>query len=126
MAFLPKQNGHESARPVEIKHFNEFIKSDGRPFEGRVVRYQPRGEKEVANIAVVPAADAEAFRFWLADEDRAKGFLTNEHHYELEAFSFGDGGERRSRREVQRRRRRTTHATGRPTRCASSARATAA
>lgn len=92
MAFLPKQNGHESARPVEIKHFNEFIKSTGRPFEGRVVRYQPRGERDVANIVVVPAADAEAFRFWLADEDRAKGFLTSEHHYELETFSFADGG----------------------------------
>ncbi|HEY2573525.1 MAG TPA: SUMF1/EgtB/PvdO family nonheme iron enzyme, partial [Verrucomicrobiaceae bacterium] len=91
MSFLPKQNGHESARPVEIKYFNEFIKDTGRPFEGRVVRYQPRGEKEVANIVVVPAADAEAFRFWLAEEDRTKGFLTNEHHYDLESFSFGDG-----------------------------------
>ncbi len=91
MPFLPKQNGHESARPVEIKHFNEFIKSSGRPFEGRVVRFQPRGESEVANIAVVPAADAEAFRFWLVDEDRENGFLTNEHRYELEAFSFADG-----------------------------------
>jgi eukaryotic-like serine/threonine-protein kinase len=92
MAFLPKQNGHESVHPVEIKHFNEFTKSSGRPFEGRVVRYQPHGEKEIANIVVVPAADAEAFRFWLLDEDRANGYLTNEHHYELETFSFADGG----------------------------------
>ncbi len=92
MAFLPRQNGHESARPVEIKMFDEFIKSSGRPFEGRVVRYQPRGEKEIVNIAVVPAADAEAFRFWLADKDRTRGFLSNEHRYELEAFLFSEGG----------------------------------
>ena len=92
MAFLPRQNGHESAHPVEITFFNQFLRSSGRPFEGRVVRFQPRGEKDVANIAVVPPADAEAFRSWLADEDRAKGFLASEHHYVLEPFSFAEGG----------------------------------
>lgn len=92
MEFLPRRNGHESARPVEMKYFDRFIKNTGRPFEGRVDRFQVQGEKDSAYIAVVPPADAEAFRFWLAEEDRAKGFLTNEHRYGLEVFALPDNG----------------------------------
>ncbi len=88
--FVPKQSGHTSLKPVEMKYFDRFLKATGRPFEGRVVRYQTPGDKEAAYIAVVPPGDAEAFRYWLADEDRSRGFLTNEHHYELEPVSFTD------------------------------------
>lgn len=90
MNFIPKQAGHTSARPVEIKHFDEFVKVTGRAFEGRVVRYQSRGEKDVAYIVVVPQGDVEAFRFWLADRDRDKGLLTNEHRYELEPLAYSE------------------------------------
>ncbi len=90
MAFVPKQGGHTSERPVEMKFFDSFIKATGRSVEGRVVRYQIRGVKEPAYIVVVPSGDAEAFRYWLADRDRDGGFLTNEHHYELEALPYVD------------------------------------
>lgn len=92
MSFLPKQGGHTSERPVEMKFFDGFLKATGRPFEGRVVRYQMRGEKTPAYIVVVPPGDAEAFRYWLADVDRSQGYLTNEHHYELEALPYVEGG----------------------------------
>ncbi len=90
LPFMPKQNGHSSLKPVEMKYFDRFLKATGHPFEGRVVRYQTPGDKDAAYIAVVPLGDAEAFRYWLVDEDRSRGFLTNEHHYELEPVSFTD------------------------------------
>lgn len=90
MAFVPKQGGHTGERPVEMKYFDSFVKATGRPFEGRVVRYQIRGAKDPAYIVVVPSGDAEAFRYWLADKDRDGGFLTNEHHYELEPLPYMD------------------------------------
>ena len=91
MEFVPKQNGHETVRPVEMSHFNRFLKSTGRPFEGRVEHFQVQGDKDSAYIAVVPPADAEAFRSWLADDDRTRGFLTHEHHYVLETFALPEG-----------------------------------
>jgi serine/threonine protein kinase len=90
MMFLPRQNGHEAGRPVEMKYFDVFLKATGRPFEGTVVRFQPTGEKESIYIVVVPPVDAEAFRSWLTEEDRAKGFLTNEHHYVVDSLPFGE------------------------------------
>ncbi len=90
IAFVPKQAGHTSERPVQMKDFDAFLKATGRPFEGRVVPYQIRGSKESAYIAVVPPGDAEAFRYWLADRDRDEGYLTNEHHYELETLPYVD------------------------------------
>lgn len=86
MAFVPRQSGHASLRPVDIRAFDRFIKATGRPLEARVIPHATKGEKDVVYIVVVPPADAEAFRYWLTDEDRSKGFLTNEHHYELETF----------------------------------------
>jgi len=91
MPFLPKQGGHASERPVQMKYFDTFLKSSGRPFEGRVVPYQARDDKEPAYIVVVPPADAEAFRSWLTDVDREKGYLTNEHHYEIEPLPYIEG-----------------------------------
>jgi hypothetical protein len=90
MNFLPRQNGHEAERPVEMKFFDGFLKATGRPFEGKVVRFQPSGEKDSAYIVVVPPVDAEAFRSWLTEEDRAKGYLTNEHHYVIESLPYDD------------------------------------
>lgn len=92
MNFLPRQTGHASERPVEMKVFDVFLKATGRPFEGRVVPYLPRGDKNAVYIVVVPPADVEAFRYWLADADRAKGFLANEHHYDIEPLSYVEGG----------------------------------
>ncbi len=91
MSFLPKQSGHASEKPVEMKHFDSFLKATDRPFEGRVVPYVPRGEKAPVYIVVVPPVDAETFRFWLAEGDRQKGLLTNEHHYEIEPLSDPQG-----------------------------------
>lgn len=90
LPFVPKQGGHVSERPVQMMFFDIFIKATERPFEGRVVRYQLRGDKESAYIVVVPPADAEAFRYWMTDKDRERGFLTSEHRYELEPFSYAD------------------------------------
>jgi serine/threonine protein kinase/formylglycine-generating enzyme required for sulfatase activity len=90
LPFVPKQGGHVSERPVQMKFFDAFIKAEERPFEGRVVRYQVRGDKESAYIVVVPPADAEAFRHWMTEKDRERGFLTSEHRYELEPFSYAD------------------------------------
>ncbi|TLD69874.1 PEGA domain-containing protein [Phragmitibacter flavus] len=91
MSFLPRQNGHASERPVEMRFFDGFLKASGRTFEGRVVPYVIRGEKNAAYIVVVPSADAEAFRSWLTDADREKGLLATEHHYELETLPFVEG-----------------------------------
>jgi len=91
MPFVPKQGGHNSERPVQMKYFDAFLKATGRPFEGRVVPYQSRDDREPAYIVVVPPADAEAFRSWLTDMDREKGFLTNEHHYDIELLPYAEG-----------------------------------
>ncbi len=91
MSFLPKQSGHTSEKPVEMKYFDAFLKATSRSFEGRVVRFQLRGEKNPVYIVVVPPSDAEAFRYWLADQDRAEGFLTNEHRYEIEPLPYVEG-----------------------------------
>jgi hypothetical protein len=37
---------------------------------------------------VVPIGDAEAFRYWLTDADRGSGFLSQEHHYQVEPFYY--------------------------------------
>lgn len=91
MPFLPRQTGHTSEAPVEMKFFDAFIKNSGRPFEGRVVPYLIRGEKKQIYIVVVPPADAEAFRAWLTESDRDQGYLTTEHHYELEPIPYVEG-----------------------------------
>lgn len=88
MRFMPKQSGHLSETPVEMKYFDAFLKSTGRTFEGKILSYLKPGEKKPIHIVVVPPLDAETFRSWLTDQDRDKGFLTNEHHYELEMQSI--------------------------------------
>jgi eukaryotic-like serine/threonine-protein kinase len=91
MSFLPRQIGHTSEHPVEMRFFDVFLKATNRPFEGRVVPYVSRGEKTPIYIVVVPQNDAEAFSYWLADADRSTGYLTNEHHYEIEAMPYVEG-----------------------------------
>lgn len=88
MAFTPRQGGHISSQPVEMKFFRKFVESSGRAFEGKVVRFDDAQVKQTSYIVVVPPADADAFRYWLTDQDRGDGFLSQEHHYELEPFYF--------------------------------------
>lgn len=89
MAFKPAQSGHISVQPVEIKFFKRFLESTGRSFEGKVVRATADDAgKEAAYFVVVPLGDAEAFRFWMTDADRAAGVLSQEHHYEVEPFYY--------------------------------------
>lgn len=90
MAFKPAQNGHTSVEPVQIKHFKRFLDDTGRSFEGRVVR-ATQG-KEAAYFIVVPVGDAEAFRFWMTEEDRRTGFLSQEHQYQVEPFYYVETG----------------------------------
>lgn len=91
MAFLPRHDGHGSERPVEMKHFDAFLKASGRPFEGRVVPFMMRGEKKASYMVVAPAVDAEAFRAWLTESDRGGGLLATEHHYEVEFLPQVEG-----------------------------------
>ena len=88
MEFLPRQGGHVSAQPVEMKYFREFVGSPGRSFEGKVVRFDNANDKQTVYIVVVPPGDAEAFRYWLTDQDRDRGYLSQEHFYEMEPFYF--------------------------------------
>ncbi len=98
IAFKPAQSGHISELPVEIKFFKRFLEATGRSFEGKVVRASSvDAGKDASYYVVVPLGDAEAFRFWLTDADRAAGALSQEHHYEVEPFyyveSASSGGE---------------------------------
>lgn len=86
--FTPRQGGHISTQPVEMKYFRKFVEGSGRAFEGKVVRFDNAQDKKTGYIVVVPPADADAFRFWMTDQDRGDGFLSQEHHYELEPFYF--------------------------------------
>jgi serine/threonine protein kinase len=86
--FNPRQGAHISARPVEMSHFRRFVEGTGRSFEGKVVRYQTAQEKEASYIVVVPPRDADAFRYWITERDRQSGYLSQEHHYEVEPFYF--------------------------------------
>lgn len=89
MAFKPAQSGHISVQPVEIKFFKKFLESTGRSFEGKVVRASlADSSKDASYFVVVPVGDAEAFRFWMTDQDRSAGFLSQEHHYEVEPFYY--------------------------------------
>ena len=90
MEFKPRGGVHASMTPVQMSVFREFLGQQRRPFEGRVVRFVQGKEQEQIYIVVVPVADAEAFRFWLTDRDRAAGFLSQEHYYEVEPFYFVD------------------------------------
>lgn len=93
IAFTPRQGGHISTQPVDMRFFRKFVEASGRTFEGKVVRYDITDEKNakdkrIAYIVVVPPTDADAFRYWMTDQDRGDGFLSQEHHYELEPFYF--------------------------------------
>ena len=88
MEFTPRQGGHISREPVEMTYFRKFLESTGRAFEGKVVRFESPQEKESSYIVVAPLNDADAFRYWLTDRDRGGGFLSQEHHYEMEPFYF--------------------------------------
>jgi len=92
MGFKPGPGGHLSLEPVEMKFFRRFIEATGRPFEGRVVRYQRGRDQESAYLVVVPDGDAESFRYWLTDRDRVEAFLSQEHHYAVEPFYFVESG----------------------------------
>ena len=89
MEFTPRQGGHVSTVPVEMKHYRKFV-DDDHTFEGKVVRFQSGKDKDAAYIVVVPPSDAEAFRYWLTDRDRGEGNLSQEHHYEIEPFYYID------------------------------------
>ncbi len=86
--FKPAPGGHISIAPTEIKYFKRFLESTGRSFEGKVVRAS--AAKDASYFIVVPIGDAEAFRYWMTDTDRAAGFLSQEHHYEVEPFFYVD------------------------------------
>ncbi len=86
MEFKPRGGMHASMTPVQMSVFREFLSEQRRPFEGRVVRFLQ--SKDQIYIVVVPVTDAEAFRYWLTDRDRAAGFLSQEHYYEVEPFYF--------------------------------------
>jgi eukaryotic-like serine/threonine-protein kinase len=88
MDFKPRGGVHASMTPAQMSVFREFLGQQRRPFEGRVVRFLQGKDREQIYIVVVPVADAEAFRFWLTDRDRAAGFLSQEHFYEVEPFYF--------------------------------------
>ncbi len=88
MLFTPRQGGHISTQPVEMKFFRRFVEGTGRTFEGKVVRFDNTQDKQTVYIVVVPPGDADAFRYWMTDQDRGDGFLSQEHHYELEPFYF--------------------------------------
>lgn len=88
MAFKPSQRGHVSGQPVEMKYFKRFLEATGRSFEGKVVRAQPGLDKDTSYFVVVPIGDAEAFRYWLTDADRGMGYLSQEHHYQVEPFYY--------------------------------------
>jgi len=88
MTFIPRQGAHLTPQPVEMQHFRKFVEEAGRPFEGKVVPFQTGKNKTPAYIVVVPPKDAEAFRYWLTERDRKDGWLSQEHHYEIEPFYF--------------------------------------
>ncbi len=88
MEFKPRGGVHASIFPVQMSVFREFLGEQRRPFEGRVVRFLQGKDREQIYIVVVPVNDAEAFRYWLTDRDRAAGFLSQEHFYEVEPFYF--------------------------------------
>lgn len=90
MAFSPRQGGHISAEPAEMKYFRTFTEDSDRAFEGKVVRMQSAAAQEPSYIVVVPLADAEAFRAWLTEKDRRAGYLSPEHDYELESFYYAE------------------------------------
>ncbi|SKB03151.1 Sulfatase-modifying factor enzyme 1 [Prosthecobacter debontii] len=93
IAFKPAQSGHISAQPIEIKYFKRFLEATGRSFEGKVVRASLTDTgKDASYFVVVPVGDAEAFRFWMTDTDRAAGVLSQEHHYEVEPFYYVESG----------------------------------
>jgi len=46
--------------------------------------------KDASYFSVVPLGDAEAFRYWMTDTDRSAGYLSQEHHYEVEPFYYVD------------------------------------
>ncbi|TDU80908.1 serine/threonine protein kinase [Prosthecobacter fusiformis] len=93
IAFKPAQSGHLSEQPVEIKFFKRFLEATGRSFEGKVVRASLADNgKDASYFVVVPVGDAEAFRFWMTDADRAAGALSQEHHYEVEPFYYVESG----------------------------------
>ncbi len=84
--FIPRQGGHVSVTPVQMKDFRKFVEDDDHPFEGKVERFQAAGSSYY--IVVVPARDADAFRYWLTERDREEGWLSQEHHYEIEPFYY--------------------------------------
>ncbi len=90
MEFKPRSGGHVTVAPVEMRFFKQFLEASNRSFEGKVVRSTQPQNGRPSYIVVAPVGDAEAFRYWLTDLDRNAGFLSQEHHYEVEPFYFVD------------------------------------
>ena len=88
MTLNPHQGGHLTPQPVEMQYFRKFVEGAGHPFEGKVVPFQTGKDKSPAYIVVIPPRDADAFRYWLTERDRQDGWLSQEHHYEIEPFYF--------------------------------------
>ncbi len=84
MEFSPRRRGHISSRPIEADIYYRFIEETDRPFEGGVFLYQKDGLAEPHYVVSIPPYDAEAFRAWISEQDRAAGFLSAEHYYRLE------------------------------------------
>ena len=86
LEFAPRTGGHVAVYPTDADSFFQFLETTGRPFEGEVMPHLFEGEETERFIVIVPYYDAEAFRSWLTEQDRAEGFLSIEDSYRLERF----------------------------------------
>jgi eukaryotic-like serine/threonine-protein kinase len=84
MTFQPAGRSHRATVPTEVKAYESFTRETGQPFQGSVTPLRRPGGEEPAYVVSVPPEDAEAFRSWLTELDRAEGYLSAEHFYSIE------------------------------------------
>ena len=87
LEFAARGDGHVALLPTTRE---EFIQAhDGQFREGEVLPWVPPGATDPVFIVFVPRRDAEVYRLWMEERDRARGYFGTDHFYRLE--EIGDG-----------------------------------
>jgi formylglycine-generating enzyme required for sulfatase activity len=87
LEFQPRGSEHVAVLPTTRECFIQA--HDGQFREGEVLPWTPPGASDTSFIVFVPRRDAEAYRTWIEDTDKARGFFGMDHFYRIEEVGEG-------------------------------------
>lgn len=87
LEFRPRGDEHVAVLPATRECFIQA--HDGQFREGEVLPWTPPGASETSFIVFVPRRDAESYRAWIEEADKARGFFSVDHFYRIEEVGEG-------------------------------------